>query len=137
MKEEQTQTEIKPGWKIADIQLKSKAVKYFWGKQAQQLTDDQMPTFIIHPKETEKLVDYAIIRLKQKRQYRTIPSPRLFENDYLRIEPKNFSIKTLEDISFECRPLKALEKGEYILINLAQKPIGELQDFVAFPFRVP
>jgi hypothetical protein len=136
LKSEQTQTEVKPGWKIVDIQLKSKSVKYFWGKQSQQLTDNPKPTFVILPKENETLVDYAIMRLKQKRQYRTLYSAKLYENNYIRMEPKHFHIKVLDDMSFECRPLNDLEKGEYILIHLAQKPIGELQDYVAYPFRV-
>lgn len=137
IKKEQTQTEVKPGWKIVDIQLKSKVVKYFWGKHAQQLTDDQKPTFIIKPENEECLVDYAIIRLRQRKQYRLLTSPMLFENDYIRLEPKHFKIETIEDMAFKCIPINELKKGEYIIINIAQKPIGELKDYIAYPFRVP
>ena len=73
---------------------------------------------------------------KNNRQNRTFYSAKLYENDYIRMEPKNFHIRVLDDMAFECRPLKDLEKGEYILIHLKQKPIGELQDYIAYPFRV-
>ena len=134
---EQTQTEIKPGWKIVDIQLKNKATRYLSGKMARQLTDDQMPIFRLTPAPGETLVDYALIRLRQKRQYRILPNPILRLNYYQRIEPQHFSIKTVGDSTFEFHPLAALERGSYILVNIAQQPTGELEDYIVYPFQVP
>lgn len=134
---EQTQTEIKPGWKIVDIQLKNKATRYLAGRMARQLTDDQMPTFRLTPGPDETLVDYALIRLRSKRQWRVLPNPMLRLNSYLRIEPKHFYIKPAGDSAFEFHPLAALDRGAYILVNLAQQPVGELQDYTVYPFQVP
>lgn len=137
MKAEETQTEVKPGWKIIDIQLKDKATKYLCGKHAQQLTESRTPTFFIEPDEKELLVDYAFIKLKEKKQHRALKSHKLHENGYTRITPQDFSIKAVGSMAFECTPKLPLEKGEYILLNIVQKPIGELHDFKTYPFRVP
>ena len=134
---EQTQTEIKPGWKIVDIQLKNKAIRYLSGRMARQLTDDQMPIFRLTPASGETLTDYAIIRLRQKRQYRILPNPILRLNHYQRIEPQYFSIKAIGDATFEFHPLSALEHGSYILVNIAQRPTGELEDYIVYPFQIP
>ena len=134
---EQTQTEIRPGWKIVDIQLRSRSNRYLNGGQARHLTDDQMPQFRITPARDETLANYALIRLRQKRYYRQLPDPILRQNIYQRIEPQHFDIKLQDDSTFLCHPLKALDKGAYILVNIAQKPVGELQDYLVFPFQVP
>ena len=102
-----------------------------------QLTDDQMPTFRLTPGQGETLVDYALIRLRSKRQWRVLPNPMLRLNSYLRIEPKHFYIKPAGDSAFEFHPLAALDRGAYILVNLAQQPVGELQDYTVYPFQVP
>ena len=104
---------------------------------ARQLTDDQMPTFRLTPAQGETLVDYALIRLRAKRQWRVLPNALLRLNSYHRIEPKYFYIKPAGDTAFEFHPLAALNRGAYILVNLAQQPVGELQDYVVYPFQVP
>lgn len=134
---EQTQTEIRPGWKIVDIQLRSHTTRYLQGRMARQLTDDQMPLIRIMPGRNEMLVDYALIRLKQKHSYRQLHKPDLRQNEYVRFEPKNFSISVVNDSTFECRPLAALQPGAYILANVAQQPHGECGDYTVFPLQVP
>jgi len=134
---EQTQTEITPGWKIVDIQMKSKSVRYLSGKHARQMTDDQTPRLLISPSQKETLVDYAFIKLRKKRGYRVLPDPNLRENAYLRIEPPQFDIKILNDSTFECRPVNLLDPGEYILVNIAQQPKGEMLDYTVYPLRIP
>ena len=59
---QQTQSELKPGWKIADVKLKDKVVRYLWGAHATQLTDDRTPTFVITPAAGQVLCDFALMR---------------------------------------------------------------------------
>ncbi len=134
---ELTQTEIRPGWKIVDIQLRSHTTRYLQGRTARQFSDDQMPVLRIMPGKNEMLVDYALIRLKQRQSYRQLPKPDLRQNEYVRIEPKSFSISIVNDSTFECKPLTALQPGAYILTNVAQKPSGEMGDYSVFPLQVP
>ena len=134
---EQTQTEVRPGWRIVDIQLRDHTTRYLQGRVARQLTDDRMPLLRVMPGHGETLVDYALIRLRQKRSYRQFSHPELRMNEYLRIEPANFSISVLNDSVFECRPNASLTPGSYVLTNLAQKPLGEMGDYTVFPLQVP
>ena len=122
---QQTQSELKPGWKIVDYQMKSKLTHYLSGGHA----------FRVTPSEKEVLVDYVLIRLKASKYYRKMFRPLLIECNYTRLEPKDFDIKAESD-SFICQPRQPLQAGEYILANLMQQPIGELQDLLVYPFCV-
>lgn len=131
----QTQSELKPGWKIVDYQMKSKLTHYLSGGRASQLAEGWQPKFRVTPGRDEVLVDYVLIRLTQYKTYRKFPKAQLMENDYQRLEPNDFDIKAEED-AFVCRPKAPLRKGEYVLVCLTQKPIGDLQDLMVFPFSV-
>ena len=134
---EQTQTELKPGWTVFDIKLKDKLIHYLNGSHAAMLADDGKPLFHIIPEKDEVLADYALIRLQSKKYYRKLPKSNVRENEYKRLEPADFSIKSDGNDGFICQPLETLEKGNYILLNLAQTPIGNLQDLKVYPFTVP
>lgn len=134
---EQTQSELKPGWIVFDIKLKDKLIHYLSGGSSSQLTDDNMPEFHIVPAEHEVLADYAIIRLQKKKYYRKLPKNEILENDYKKVEPAHFFIKSDGDDGFICHPLEALAKGEYILLNIKQSPIGNLKDLKVYSFQVP
>lgn len=136
LKATQTQSELRPGWRISDFQLKDKQTRYLMGRHAIQLADDNMPVFDIEPGKDEVLTDYVIIRLEEKRQYRRFRKPNVRENSYVRVEPSAFEIKSDGKEGFVCRPLNALLQGEYVLLNLNQKPVGELKDVVCYPFQV-
>ena len=137
LKAEQTQSELKPGWTVFDIKLKDKLIHYLDGGHSSQLTDDNMPEFHIIPAEDEVLADYAILRLLNKKYYRKIPKAIIWENDYKRVEPANFYIKSDGDKGFFCHPTDALPKGDYILLNIKQNPIGDLKDLKVYSFQVP
>ena len=132
---QQTQSELKPGWKIVDYQMKSKLMHYLSGGHASQLAEGNRPVFRVTPAEKEVLIDYVLIRLKASKYYRKMLKPLLIENDYTRLEPNAFDIKAESD-SFVCQPKQPLRPGEYILANLNQHPIGELQDLLVYPFCV-
>ncbi len=132
---QQTQSELKPGWKIVDYQMKSKLTHYLSGGHASQLTDGNRPVFRVTPAEKEVLIDYVLIRLKASKYYRKMFKPLLIECNYTRLEPSYFDIKAESD-SFICQPRQPLQPGEYILANLKQQPIGELQDLLVYPFSV-
>jgi hypothetical protein len=133
---EQTQSELKPGWTVLDIKLKDKLIHYLSGGHSSQLTDDNMPTFHIVPANNEVLVDYVVIRLQNKKYYRKLPKSDIWENDYKRVEPANFIIKSDGENGFIFHPLNAMVKGEYILLNIKQEPIGDLKDLKVYPFQV-
>ena len=132
---QQTQSELKPGWKIVDYQMKSRLFHYLSGGHASQLADGDKPIFRITPGPQEVLVDYAIIRMKSYKTYRKLPHAILLENIYTRLELSSFSIKSEND-AFICQPLHPLAPGEYILVSFSQKPIGELQDLLVYPFSI-
>ena len=132
---QQTQSELKPGWRIVDYQMKSKLTHYLSGGHASQLAEGNRPIFRVTPAEKEVLIDYVLIRLKASKYYRKMLKPLLIENDYTRLEPNVFDIKAESD-SFVCQPKQPLRPGEYILANLNQHPIGELQDLLVYPFCV-
>ena len=132
---QQTQSELKPGWKIVDYQMKSKLTHYLSGGHASQLAEGNRPIFRVTPSEKEVLIDYALIRLKAMKYYRKLFKPLLVDNNYTRLEPNHFDIKAESD-SFICQPQQPLQSGEYILVNLTQSPIGELQDLLVYPFCI-
>lgn len=133
---QQTQTELKPGWTIVDIKLKDKLVHYLYGAHSTQLADDRQPLFLVTPGEKEILSDYVIIRLQTKKTYRKLPKSTLRENAYTRVDPNAFNLKSDGKDGFICQPTAPLEKGEYILLNINQTPIGNAQDLLVFPFQI-
>lgn len=132
---QQTQSELKPGWRIVDYQMKSKLTRYLSGGHASQLTEGNRPIFRVTPAEKEVLIDYVLVRLKASKYYRKMFKPLLIECNYIRLEPSSFDIKA-ESEGFICQPKQPLMAGEYILANLKQHPIGELQDLLVYPFCV-
>ena len=132
---QQTQSELKPGWKIVDYQMKSRLTRYLSGGHATQLSDSSRPTFRVTPGAEEVLFDYALIRLKGYKNYRKLPKAQLSCNDYTRLELNTFDIKAESD-AFICQPHRQLLPGEYILVSLSQKPIGDLGDLLVYPFCV-
>ena len=132
---QQTQSELKPGWKIVDYQMKGKLTHYLSGGHASQLTEGNRPVFRVTPGEKEVLIDYVLIRLKATKYYRKLFRPLLIECNYTRLEPSQFDVRAESD-SFICQPRQPLKPGEYILTNLNQHPIGELQDLLVYPFCV-
>lgn len=131
-----TQTEIKPGWKIVDVQLKSKMVRYLWGAHASQPADDVQPVLYITPADGETLYNYALMPLKKRREWRQFSKPQLKDNKLTRITPDDFSITIKGDSTFCCKPLQSLLPGEYFLVNADQEPIGKLGDYQGYSFRV-
>ena len=135
MKSITSQTEKKKGWDIQGISVGGKFQRYFWGKKSKQLTDSR-PKFAIFPKEYN-LNEYAIIRLNERKSYRRLPDAELKECDYVRIDLNAFVIENLPDMGFSVTPKTPLFPGEYILINLEQKPVNEEGDVIAYDFTVP
>ncbi|MBR6141392.1 MAG: hypothetical protein IKQ37_06490 [Bacteroidaceae bacterium] len=132
---QQTQSELKPGWKIVDYQMKSRLTHYLSGSHATQLAEGNRPAFRVTPGDKEVLVDYALIRLKCYKYYRKLPVTKLMDNTYIRLEPNMFDIK-FESDAFVCQPRQSLVPGEYILVCLSQQPVGELSDLLVYPFCV-
>lgn len=132
---QQTQSELKPGWKIVDYQMKSRLVHYLSGGRAIQLADGNCPALRVTPGSDEVLVDYALIRLKRYTDYRKLPKAKLMDNEYRRLELDGFHVRAEGD-AFVCQSRQPLQPGEYVLVNLSQEPIGELQDLLVYPFCV-
>ena len=131
----QTQSELRPGWKIVDYQMKSRLTRYLSGGRATQLADDSRPVFRITLADKEVLTDYCIIRLKAFKDYRKMVRPLPIENNYTRLELSTFDIKA-DSEAFICQPRHWLKAGEYILVSLKSRPIGELGDLMVYPFSV-
>lgn len=132
---QQTQTEVKPGWKIVDIQLKSTLRRYLWGAHAKDLADNTRPQFIVDT-DTLLLSDMVLIKLKTRKEYRRIPEAELHNNKCLYVDFNNFSIEAYGEEAFLIQPLKALESGEYIFAWTSKERAGELEDWFVWPFSV-
>ena len=132
---QQTQTEVKPGWKIVDIQLKDKYQRYLWGTKAKQLADSNRPQFVVDT-DTLLLNDMLLIKLKTKKEYRRIPKPQIHDNTYIRVDLSTFSIDAVGEESFLIRPIQELEPGEYIFTWPTCDTVGELHDWMVWPFSV-
>lgn len=135
IKEQQTQTEVKPGWKIVDLQLKSKMVRYLWGTKAKQFTNSSRPRFIVDS-DTLLLSDMVLIKLDTKKEYRKIPKPEIHENKCIVLDLSTFNIESYGEESFIIQPIQELEKGEYVFTWKTRKTIGELADWTVWPFSV-
>lgn len=135
IQQQQTQTEVKPGWKIVDMQLKSKMVRYLWGTKAKQFTDNVRPQFIVDS-DTLLLSDMVLIKLDIKKEYRKIPKPEIQQNKYISLDFSTFSVEAYGEESFLIQPIQELEKGEYIFTWKTRQPIGELADWVVWPFSI-
>ncbi|MCD8318390.1 MAG: hypothetical protein LUC45_05940 [Paraprevotella sp.] len=129
-----SQTEIKKGWDIQGINVGRKTKRYFSGAHARQSAGRQ-PKFAIYP-QTQDLNDYALIRLKERRNFRYLPSADPKDCDYKRVELGLFTIEALPKMGFAVTPIKALFPGEYILVDLSQKPVNDYGDFEAYDFTV-
>ena len=132
----QTQTEVKPGWKIVDIQLKSTLKRYLWGNTAKVYTDQQQPKFIVNTIDSITLSEMVLIKLKTKREYRSIPKPNIYDNNCIYVDFNTFHIEPYKDESFLIQPSRALEPGEYIFTWISLPPIGEYRDWMVWPFSV-
>lgn len=104
---EQTQTEVKPGWKIIDINLKSRMKRYIWGTCARQYTTSTQPQFIVDT-DTLRLSNLALIRLKTKKEYRSIPKPDILNNRHTMVDLNTFRIEPYGEESFLIQPLQPL-----------------------------
>ncbi|EGG58129.1 conserved domain protein [Paraprevotella xylaniphila YIT 11841] len=129
-----SQTELKKGWDIQGINVGRKIKRYFSGAQARQTTGRQ-PKFAIYPK-TQDLNDYALIRLKERRGFRYLPASEFKDCDYTRVELGLFNIENLPGLGFAVTPLTPLFPGEYILVDLSQKPVNQYGDVKAYDFTV-
>ncbi len=130
-----TQTEIKPGWKIVDYKLPNKAVRYLWGAHSHQTTENGKPSFVIRPLNCQ-LTDFALIRLKEKKQYRRFPSPNLAECEMNRIDLDFAKIELAGEDQYLVQPLLPLKPGEYVWVNTMGKPLNNFGDIEVFPFTV-
>lgn len=135
IEEQQTQTEIKAGWKIVDIQLKSTMQRYLWGTTAKQYTHDICPKFAINT-DTLLLSDLVLIKLKRKKLYRKIQKPTLQDNECIYVDFSTFRIEPYEEESFQIQPIKPLEPGEYIFTWSTITPVGSLEDWIVWPFCI-
>lgn len=135
IEQQQTQTEIKPGWKIVDIQLKSTRQRYLWGNTAKQYIRDTRPQFIIDT-DTLLLSDMVVMKLKTKKEYRKIPKAKIQDNDCIYVDFNTFIIEPHEEESFLIRPTQPLEPGEYLITWTTLSPIGQLEDWLVWPFCI-
>ena len=129
-----SQTELKKGWDIQGINVGRRIRRYFSGAHSRQTTGTQ-PKFAIYP-TTQALNDYALIRLKERRGFRYLPVSEFKECDHTRVELGLFKIENLPGLGFAVTPLTPLFPGEYILVDLSQKPVNQYGDCKAYDFRV-
>lgn len=132
---EQTQTEVKAGWKIIDINLKSKWKRYIWGSCARQYTTSTQPQFVVNT-DTLQLSNLALIRMKTKKEYRSIPKPDILQNRHTMVDLNTFSIEPYGEEAFLIQPLQPLAPGEYIFTWTTAPTIGDLQDWLVWPFSI-
>ena len=134
MQERTSQSILKKPLSIQGIDVGTKVQRYFYGKTSDQRVG-RKPRFAIYP-TTQNLNDYAIIRLKQKRDARVMSAPEPLDCKPLRIELGLFELSNLPGMGFAASPVEELKPGEYILLDLTQERVGKLADVRAYPFTV-
>lgn len=131
-----TQTEVKPGWKIADVaETKSKSIRYVWGAHARQLAEGNLPRLVLKPVQGT-LHDFVILKLKQKKQYRKFAKPKIEDCNPIYIDLHSFRIELLPDGRYSITPHQPMQPGEYVIINTAEKPLNELGDRNVYGFAI-
>lgn len=134
IKPEQTQTEIKPGWKIVDYETAPRTVRYIYGSSARDL-GNILQTFVIDPGEYV-LSDFALVKLTRKSLYRRLRKAKMLDNDYVILDINSFDIKPYDDDKFKCTPKTPLKPGEYAIVCLKAPQIGEAGDYEMFPISI-
>lgn len=130
-----TQTETKAGWKIVDYQTRSKTVRYLWGTHSKQPIEHSLPSFYINP-GTSQLIDFAIIRLVPKRDYRKMPKAQLKECTYMTFDLYTVTAELLPDDNYKVTLKEPLKPGEYIITQMTQKPADEMGNIIVYPFTI-
>lgn len=132
-----TQTQVKPGWKIVDVQLKDKLTRYLWGAHAQHYIDKDKPEFVVKT-DTMLLSHLVMVQLKKKREYRQMRKPYLHENELTFVELKTFSISQYEDSedTYVIRPTEDIQPGEYFFTWYGAATVGKMKDLVVWPFTI-
>lgn len=132
-----TQTQIKPGWKIVDVQLKDKLTRYLWGAHAQHYIERGRPEFVVKT-DTLLLSHLVMVQLREKREYRQMRKPHLHENDLTFVELKTFSISQYEDSedTYIIRPTEDIQPGEYFFTWYGAATVGKMEDIVVWPFTI-
>lgn len=134
---ERTMTEVRPGWKIADVaQTKDKATRYVWGPRSRQISDSRTPRLVIRTRTDGTLHDFVFVRLKEKKQYRKLPKSQIVDCKPIYIDLLTFRIELLPDERYAITPLRPLEPGEYILIDRGAKDASEYGDKTVYSFTV-
>lgn len=132
----QTQTEVKPGWKIADVaETKSKMVRYVWGATSRQLSPSQLPRLVLDV-QRGTLHDVLIVRLDAKKSYRKFPKADIRDCQPLYIDLTSCKIELLPDERYAVTPLRPLKPGEYIVVNTAEDTLGDYGDREVWGFTV-
>jgi len=131
-----TQTEVKPGWKIADIaETKAKTLRYVWGPRSRQLAESKQPTLVLKTQEGT-LHDFIFIKLKQKKQYRQFPKAKLSDCNPIYIDLTTFRIELLPDERYQITPLQPFEPGEYVIIDTSAKLLNDFGDMTVYGFTI-
>lgn len=130
-----TQSEYKPGWKIVDLQTRGKTSRYLWGKHSRQFADDRQPTFVIRT-GTFRINDYAVIRLKEKKELRQFPSHNLYECGHQPIDLDLMNITPAGEGIYRVRFRVPQQPGEYVILNMKSTPINDMGDINVYPYTI-
>lgn len=130
-----TQSEYKPGWKIVDIQTRGKSSRYLWGKHSRQFADDRQPAFILRTGQG-KVNDFAVIRLKQKKEMRQFPSHNLIECGHRPIDLDLMDIVPQQEGVYRVRFRTPQQPGEYVILNMKSAPLNDMGDVKVYPFTI-
>lgn len=137
----QTQTEVKPGFAFVDRfkafnkATKDKTIRYLWGGTSRQPLDTSRPQFYIDPGNSQ-VIDFALIRLQNKRDHRRLPNADLRKCEFQTLDLFFADLKLLPDDNFLVVPKKPLATGEYVLVQLSQQPVNEMGDLIVYPFTI-
>ena len=88
--------------------------------------------------DTDSLVlsDLVLIKLKTKKEYRSIPKPLLQDNKCIHVDLSTFSISAYRKDDFLIQPITPLEPGEYIFTFTTLSPVGDFSDWIVWPFSI-
>ena len=134
VKPEVTATEVKPGWKIVDIQTRSHKVRYLWGASSMQLFGAG-DTLVIDPGE-QVLSDFILVPLKRKAEYRRLNKEKMTDNKYKVLDFHSFNITPYGDDAFMVTPQHPLPPGEYVIHCMKSERMDDMGNYEVYPLTV-
>ncbi len=123
-------------WNVFSFDVGGRTAKCFPGRGATQTVEGGRPRFLVTTGQDARLADFAIIRLRTTRRWRRLPQSELTANTRLAVDLGTFTVRETAEGRYEIEPLEPLPPGQYVLLNMNQRPMGSELAYEGYCFSV-